>query len=99
MVSLGLQSFFEGQEVLDNAVMDNDNVSATISVGMGVFLRRSPVSRPPRMTKSPRSLQRVEAECLFEPTEFSLGATDVETALWCDDSQTGRVISPVFQPA
>src|SRR4029079_15292676 len=91
-----LQALLEGEEVLDDAVVDHDDLAGAVAVGMGVVLVRLPVRGPARVAHAERAAQRLLAQLRLVVAELPLGAHDLY-AVPVDDGDARAVVAAVLQ--
>ena len=60
------QPFFELHEILYDAVMNDSDLSAAVTVRMRICIGRRSVSRPPRMTDSEMAVQIFTCDHIFQ---------------------------------
>jgi hypothetical protein len=97
-VALALQLGPQGEEVLDDPVVNHRHLAATVQVGMGVAVGRLPVGRPPRVPDPGHPVQRgVGPEGLLERLELPGLADDLDLAA-VQHRHPGRVVPPVLEP-
>jgi len=90
--------FFQFEKVLNHPIVDEGQFSRSIQVGVGIFIGRCPMRRPPGVADSQFALDGfglASVGQIFNPTALftNLHAMPIE------DGETGRVIAPVLQPA
>jgi len=95
-VPLRAQFPFQGEVVLDNAVVDDDQAARAVHMGMSVFLARPAVRRPPRMAEAASALHGRFAEAVFELLDLAFDPPDLDRPP-VDDCDPGRVIAAVFE--
>ena len=97
-VALGLQLGPQGEEVLDDPVVDHRHPSRAVQVGVGVAVGRLPVGRPPGMPDPAQSRQGVvTAEGLLERLQLPGLADNLELSP-VQHRHPGRVVPPVLEP-
>ena len=90
------QLSLQGQVILDDAVMRDNDTSLAIAVRMRVFFGRTPVGRPTRMAETELPRDRLLCEQLFEIFQLARAAADLQL-LVLNDSDTGGVVTPVLE--
>src|SRR4051812_36075162 len=98
LVALRDQALFEGEVVLDDTVVDDDDVALAVAVRVGVFLGGAAVGGPTGMADPIFAVDRVELNGLFEVAELALGAPDGELVVVAIDRQARGIISAIFEP-
>src|SRR5690606_11837108 len=86
---------FKGFEILDDAVMNQNNPSGP--VGMGVALRWPSVSRPARVPDAQLTHGVQVSKPLYKIREFSLGPVNGKMFSG-QNGDTGGIVPPVFKP-
>ncbi len=82
-------------EVLDDAVVDHDEPSGRVHVGMGVDVARLAVRRPPRVTDADGAVEGVAFEQRPEPGDLPLRLPNVDATVGHGDP--GGVVAPVLE--
>ena len=95
-VSLGEQLALELEEVLDDAVVDDDDLAVAVAVRVGVLVGGTAVGRPARVADPERSRHGLAREDLLEVLELARAAADVEVAV-AHDGDPGRVVAAVLE--
>jgi hypothetical protein len=85
------------QEVLDDAVVDDDDLAACVPVRVGVLLARRPVGGPARVADAERAFQRLVAEHRLEVGELAGGAAHLELAVDVDHRDAGGVVAAILE--
>src|SRR3954451_3958022 len=96
LMSRFLQALLEREEVLDNAVVDDHDLSGAVAMRMGIVLVRLAVRRPARVTHAERTVQRLVAELRFEVRQLPLGAYDFHSVA-VDDGDPRAVVAAVLE--
>src|ERR1043166_5957270 len=91
-----LQPLLEREEVLDDAVVDDDDLAGAVAVRVGIVLVRLAVRGPARVAHAERAFERLLAELRLEVAELPLGAHDLD-AVAVDDGDAGSVVAAVLQ--
>ena len=91
-----LQPLLEREEVLDDAVVDDDDFPGAVAVRVGVVLVRLAVRGPARVAHAEGAVQRLLAEFRLEVAELPLGAHDLD-AVAVDDGDPRAVVAAVLQ--
>ena len=97
-VALAAQLFFQGQVVLDDAVVDHDDVALAVAVGVGVLLAGAAVGGPAGVADAVDAVERLQPNRLFQVAELALAAADFELAVVAHHRDARRVVAAVFQP-
>jgi hypothetical protein len=79
-VAFGFELVFQGQVILDDAVMDDDDVAFAIAVRMRVLLGRPAMRGPAGMADTVAAIDRILADGLFQIAQFAGGATDAQVS-------------------
>ena len=69
------------QIIFDDAVVDDDDLAGLIAVRMSVFLGRSPVRRPTRVTDAVVSVERMQTNAFLEIPQLPFGAAQFEMVI------------------
>ena len=95
-MTLGLQLCLQGEIILDDAVVDDDDPARAVDVGMSVGFAWAPMGRPPGMTEAVGALDRRAAQALLQSGDLAPdpAKADASTA---GDGHSGRVVSAVFK--
>ncbi len=91
-----LELFTERLEVLDDAVVDHDESTGRVRVGVGVDVARLAVGRPAGVADADGSGERLEIEQTRQPIDLPLGLPDMDGAV--GDGDARRVVAPVLEP-
>jgi hypothetical protein len=83
--------------VLDDAVVDDDDVAATVLVGMGIDVAGTAVGGPARVTDAHRALGQAVLQAGGESAELAHALADDEPAINAEDSEAGAVIAAILQ--
>ena len=93
------QLLLEGQVVLDDAVVDDDDCAGAVAVRMGVFFAGAAVSGPARVADAIAAFQRLLADNVFEIAQLAFGAADLKAVAVSGDRDARGVLTPILQPA
>jgi hypothetical protein len=77
-VAFVLQFLFEGQIVFDDSIVDNDNITLAVAMGMGVFLCRAAVRGPACMSDAIAAVDRTCPDDLFQVAQLPGCTPDTE---------------------
>src|SRR6185503_2727484 len=83
-------------EVLEDAVVGDDDLAGAVGLGMGVELRRPSVRGPARVPDPGRPDGGLEAQLLDEVSELARGPADRESAVR-ERGDPGRVVAAVLE--
>src|SRR5436309_1118602 len=97
-VALFGKLLFKRDVVLDDAVVNNNNLAATIAVGMRVLFGGAPVSGPAGVANAVGSIERLEPDHFFQIAQFAFGSPNLKTLAVATDGNSGGVIPAVFKP-
>ena len=92
------QLFLEGDVVLDNAVVHDDDAAGAITVRMRIFLRGAAMRGPAGMANAIGAVDRLQADDFFEVAQLAFGAADLQSVAVPGNRDAGGVISAIFQP-
>ncbi len=99
-MALGGEFALEFQVVFDDAVVDDDDASGAIAVGVGVFFGGATMRGPAGVADAVSAVEGVVAEDLFDVFELTGGTAEFELFFsGAADSDSGRVIAAVFEAA
>ena len=85
-------------EVLDDAVVDDRDVTRAVLVRMGVQVVRPAMRRPAGVGQADRRVRRPIPERHLEVGELAGLLLDEQVARLIDERDPGRVVAPVFEP-
>jgi hypothetical protein len=91
-----LELLLEREEVLDDAVVDDDDVSTAVAMRVGVVLVRLAVRGPARVAHAEAALERLLRQLRLEVRQLAFGAHDFHAAA-VDDGDSRAVVAPVFE--
>src|SRR5579863_3071065 len=89
----------QAEVVLDDAVVDNHNLSGAVAVRMGVLFGRSTMRRPSRVSDAIRSMKRLLANRFFEVAKLAFGATDFEAIPVPANGDPRRIVAAILHPS
>src|SRR5208283_237092 len=103
-VSLGAEfvAFFDqlslqADVVFDDAVVDDDDLSGAVAVRVRVFLGRTPVCGPTGVADAVRSVERLQADDLFQIAQLAFGAAHLQAVTVAANSNASGVIAAIFE--
>jgi hypothetical protein len=96
VVTLGLQSLTQGEIVLNDAILDDGDFAAAISVGMGVALIGRPVSGPARVPHGDVTIDRVLVKQPPEVNQFTSVAANADMSI-LNVGDARRVVTTIFK--
>ena len=96
LVSRFLQPLLQREEVLDDAVVNDDNFAAAVTVGVGVVLVRLAMRSPARMAHAKSAMERLVVQLGLEVGELPLGADDFDAAA-VHDGDSRAVVASIFE--
>ena len=100
VVALGGELLLEGEVILDDAVVDDDEGAGAVAVGVRVFFGGAAVGGPAGVADAEGAGEGVVGDEGFEVAELAGGAAKLELAVGCaGDGDAGGVIAAVFQAA
>ena len=99
LVAFRDQFLLEREIVFDDAVVDDDDGSAAVAVGMGVFFGGAAVGGPASVSDAVGAVERLLADDFFEVAEFALGAADLKSVAVAADRDACRVVAAIFELA
>ena len=82
LVALRGQFALQLEIVFDNAVVDHDDASRAVAMGMRILFRGTAMRRPAGVTDAEGALQRVLVENLFKVGQLAGRATDLRGLNW-----------------
>src|ERR1017187_6703570 len=97
LVAFGLQLLFQGQVILDDAVVHHHDIAAAIAVRMRVFLGGAPVRGPARVPNAIRAVHGVQPDGFFQVAQLAGRAPHGELTVIAIYRQAGRVVAAVLQ--
>ena len=92
---LGLQALLDGEVVLDDPVVHDDDPAMTIAMRMRVLFRRPAVRGPPRVADAVESFDRIDSDRLFEIRKLA-GRPAQRNPLGADDRHSRGVVAAIF---
>ena len=97
-MALVLELELQLQVVLDNPVVHDDDAAGAVAVGVGVFLGRPAVSRPPGVAQTVVAVHRVLGDRFLEARQLSGAAAHLDVAV-AHECHARRVVAAILQPA
>ena len=97
-VARGLQPGLQGKVVLDDAVVDHDDASGRVLVGMRILLRGPAVGRPTRVAHPVVTRERLLLQAQLQVLQLARGAPALEHAV-AHHRHPGRVVAAVLELA
>src|SRR5436190_10539532 len=98
LVALFPELPFEGQIILDDTVVNDDDASGAVTMGVGVLLGGAAVRGPAGMSDTVSAIERFSADDFFEVAQLSFGAADLEAFAIAGDGDSGGVITAILEP-
>ncbi len=95
VVSLRLEFLFQFEVVLDDAVVDDNDPTRTVAVGMGILFGRTAVRGPTRVAHTIEAINRLGADRVFEVGELASGPAQRD-AFRADEGHARGVVAAVF---
>ena len=86
----------EVEVVLDDAVVDDDDLTGAIAVRVRVLFRRASVCRPAGMPNTVAAADRLGPDDFFEPGQFPRAPSDLHLAL-LNERDSGRIIAAILE--
>src|SRR5215831_13537764 len=96
-VAFLLQLLFQRKVVLDDAVMHHDQVAGTVAMRMGILFGGASVRRPAGVADAVAAIDGIHLQYVFQVAQLARGASNAKRVVIAVDSDTGRVITPIFQ--
>ena len=96
-VAFRTELLLELQEVLDDAVVDNDDVAGGVAVRVRVLLGRLAVRGPAGMPDAVGAVCRLQANGFFQLAELAGGAAEGERAVPGADGDAGGIVAAVLE--
>jgi hypothetical protein len=93
---LGLQALLDGEVVLDDPVVHDDEAARAVGMGMRVLVGGAPVSGPPRVADADIPPQRALAQEPLQHLDPAGGAPDLE-AVRAHHRDARRIIAAVLE--
>src|SRR5947208_1687937 len=93
------QFLFQAKVVLYNPVVHHDNFPGAVTVGMRIFLGRTPVRGPAGMPDAVASVERFLSDSFFQIAQLALSAAQLEAISVSGHRNSGRIVAAIFQPA
>ena len=90
------EPLLERDEVLDDAVVDDDDPSRAVTVRVGIVLARFAMRRPARVADPEVAGDWLRGEARLEVPELSLRAADLQSVLR-DDRDSRAVVAAIFE--
>jgi hypothetical protein len=97
LVALLLKLLFEGEVILDDAIVRDYDLSGAIAMGMGVLFSGTPVCRPACVADAISAFDRAHANGVFQIPQFAGSPAHRQGAVGSRHRQTGGVISAILQ--
>ncbi len=92
------QLLLQGEIVLDDAVVHDDNFAGAVAVGMRVFFGGTSVSGPARMSNAVGAVERLQADGFFQVAQLALGAAQLQPVPVAGDRDAGGIVAAILQP-
>jgi len=89
--------FFESEIVFNDSVVDHDDPAGAIPMRMGVFFRRTAVSRPARVANSVGPIEGIETDQVFKVAQFALCPPNLEPTAVPGNRDAGGVIPAILK--
>src|SRR5271166_17884 len=93
------QLLLQADVVLDDAVVDDHDLSGAVTVRMRVFFGGTSVRGPARVADSVGAVERLQADDLFQVAQLALGAPHLQAISIAGNGNAGGVISAIFETA
>ena len=90
--------FFEAEIVLDDAVVDDHDLSGAVAVGMRIFFGGASVGGPARVANAVGAVERLQADDFFQIAQLAFGATNLQSVAIASHRDSGGIIAAIFQP-
>src|SRR5208283_177313 len=97
LVALFDQLSLQADIVLDDAVMDDNDLSGAVAVRVGILLGRTPVCGPARVADAVGAVERLQADDLFQVAQLALGAPHLQAVTIAANRNAGGVIAAIFE--
>ena len=98
-MALGDELGFEGEVVLDDAVVHDDEGAGAVAVGVGIFFGWTAVRGPARVADAEGAGDGVGGDDGFEVAELAGGAAELEAGGASGYGDAGGVIAAVLEAA
>src|SRR5262245_32160219 len=92
-----LKLVFQRQEVLNDAVVNDDNATRAVAMGMRILFSRPAVRSPTRMTDSVSTVERPQPNGLFKVAQLAFSSANREAAVFIDDRYSRGIVAAVFE--
>ena len=89
--------FLQRDVVLDDAVVDDNNLSGAVAVRMCVLFCRTAMCSPSGMADSIRAVERLQANHFFKVAQLALGTTNLQAVSVAANGNAGRVVPAILQ--
>ena len=98
LVALFDQLFLEGDVVLDDAVVHDDDLAGAIAMRVGVLFGGTSVRGPAGVANAVGAVERLQADDFFQIAQLAFGAADLQAFAIAGDCDAGGIISAIFEP-
>ena len=89
----------QGDIVLNDAVVDDNNLAGAVAMRVSILLSRATVGSPAGVADAVGAVERIETDHLFQVAQLALGAAHLQAVTIAGDGDSSRVVAAVFQPA
>src|SRR5258708_26134781 len=98
LVSFFDELFLRAEIVLNDAVVDNDDLSGAVAMRMGVFFGRTSVRGPARMADAVAAVGRFEANDFFQIAQLAFRTAHLPLVSITSNGDSGRIITAAPLP-
>src|SRR5208337_780158 len=98
LVSLLSKLLFERQVVFDDAVVDDDDASGAVAVGVSIFFGGTATRCKEGVADAIGSVEWPQPDGLFEVAQLALGAANLQAFSVTADGNAGGIVAAVLQP-
>src|SRR5438105_14980915 len=86
----------QGEIILDDAVMRDDDAAFAVAMRMGILLGRTPMSSPTRMAKTELSRYRLLLKQILQIFEFAGTPPDLKLLVF-NNRDSGRIVAAILE--
>ncbi len=98
LVAFGDQLLLQGNVVLDDAVVDDDNLAGAVAMRVSVLFRGTSVRGPASVADAVGAVERLQADDFFQVAQLAFGAANLQAAAIAGHRDSGRVVAAILQP-
>ena len=89
----------QGNVVLDDAVVHDDDSPGAIAMRVGVLFGRTAVRGPAGVADAVGAIQRLEADDFFQIAQLAFSAANLQAFAIAAHRDSGGIVSAIFQPS